>query len=45
MKLVFIIHYFILPGETKVSSICVIPNKGNRNIAALTAFLKTPKQD
>jgi len=29
-----------LPGETNVSSICVIPNKGKRNTAALTAFLQ-----
>jgi hypothetical protein len=28
-----------LPGETKVSSICVIPNKGKRKSAAFTAFL------
>ncbi len=39
-KIIFIIlSFFFLPGETNVSSICVIPNKGNRKMAALTAFL------
>lgn len=38
-KFLFIIRGSFSPGETKVSSICVIPNKGNRKIAAFTAFL------
>ncbi len=29
-----------LPAEINVSKTCVMPNKGNRKVAALTAFLK-----